>query len=267
MTSTAAHRTRHCTVPARRWLFGAILSIIVAHAESAAGACEDTDNGNTDSYGDDCADYTSNADSCSGSSCWCSRSYTWDTSYFSGATMCCACGGGAAVVPSPSPPPPPSPSPPPACLDTDHGALDAYNTGCSVYYDSTHWCGTSYDDWDFTANSMCCACGGGTTAGASPSPPPPSPSPPPPPPPPSPPPPTPSLPPPTPPPMSENLLIDPYEREAWDVQADGGNGCLFSGNVIYTSYAVSRAPSPGPATAALPARNRPSLNVSMHPLT
>ena len=238
MTTTLSHRTRHCRVLARRWLFGTILCILISRAE--ASECEDTDYGNADAYGDDCSDYTRNANTCSGTSCWCYKSYTWDTSRFSAATMCCACGGGRSSDPSPSPSPPPPPSPmppPPACVDTDHGATDTYRTGCSVYYTHPSYCGTRYDDQDFTANSMCCACGGGTFAGASPSPPPPSPSPPPPPLPPSP---SPPPPPPNPPPMSENLLTDPYNRETWDVQADGGSGCLFASNYIITSYAVSR---------------------------
>ena len=50
-------------------------------------ACSDTDNGKTDSYGDDCADYQ---DAIS----WCG---SYDTNEFDSMTMCCACGGGGAV--------------------------------------------------------------------------------------------------------------------------------------------------------------------------
>ena len=46
-----------------------------------------------------------------------------------------------------------------ACTDLDNGATDTTNDGCSVY--SQAWCG-SYDDADFSSNTMCCACGGGS---------------------------------------------------------------------------------------------------------
>merc|ERR1712083_864029 len=49
------------------------------------------------------------------------------------------------------------------CVDTDNGALDSYNDPCSGYTNTPSWCGTSYDDDDFVANTMCCACGGGST--------------------------------------------------------------------------------------------------------
>lgn len=57
------------------------------------------------------------------------------------------------------------------CFDTDDGATDRRGQGCS-FYDlpgESHQMSESgqlgncnyYGDWDFSANSMCCACGGG----------------------------------------------------------------------------------------------------------
>ena len=59
-------------------------------------------------------------------------------------------------------PPPPSPSPPPACTDLDNGATDNMNDACSDYLGYSSWCG-NYDDADFSSNTMCCACGGGSS--------------------------------------------------------------------------------------------------------
>ena len=41
----------------------------------------------------------------------------------------------------------------------DHGVFDTYGDSCTWYYSSTSSCG-EYDDDDFTANTMCCACKG-----------------------------------------------------------------------------------------------------------
>ena len=46
--------------------------------------CENTDNGATDPYGDNCNDYASNTHWCGG----------YDDSDFISNSMCCACGGG-----------------------------------------------------------------------------------------------------------------------------------------------------------------------------
>ena len=45
------------------------------------------------------------------------------------------------------------------CQDTDHGVFDTYGDNCTWYYGLTSGCG-NYDDDDFTANTMCCACKG-----------------------------------------------------------------------------------------------------------
>ena len=50
------------------------------------------------------------------------------------------------------------------CINKDHGVFDRYGDNCS-WYNELHVsrlpyaCGT-YDDDDFTANNMCCACKG-----------------------------------------------------------------------------------------------------------
>ena len=47
------------------------------------------------------------------------------------------------------------------CIDTDGDATDRDGDGCDDYSLNPHWCGGSYDDFDFTADAMCCVCGGG----------------------------------------------------------------------------------------------------------
>ena len=49
------------------------------------------------------------------------------------------------------------------CENTDNGAVNRGGGGCIAYEDSTFACGNEEDASDFTANSMCCLCGGGTT--------------------------------------------------------------------------------------------------------
>ena len=76
------------------------------------------------------------------------------------------------AVQPPSALPPPSSSPrqcdmsgdngiaaPATCADTSNGATDSHGSTCADYDDT--WCG-NYDDDDFTAKFMCCACDGGT---------------------------------------------------------------------------------------------------------
>ena len=47
--------------------------------------------------------------------------------------------------------------------DTGNGQLDSYGDGCSVVFIDGESICTGYDDVDFTASEMCCACGGGET--------------------------------------------------------------------------------------------------------
>ena len=44
------------------------------------------------------------------------------------------------------------------CVDTDNGAADVDGDTCAGYTLSPSWCGSAYDDDDFTAMEMCCAC-------------------------------------------------------------------------------------------------------------
>ena len=48
------------------------------------------------------------------------------------------------------------------CDDTDEGAADPYGDGCAAYVGNPSWCGPTYDDDDFSADVMCCECGGGS---------------------------------------------------------------------------------------------------------
>ena len=51
------------------------------------------------------------------------------------------------------------------CTDTDNGATDRDDDGCDAYARRPAWCG-HYNDDDFQADQMCCACGGGKTEGS-----------------------------------------------------------------------------------------------------
>jgi len=50
---------------------------------------------------------------------------------------------------------------PVACADISNAATDSHGSTCADYVSDTSWCG-NYDDDDFTAKLMCCACDGGT---------------------------------------------------------------------------------------------------------
>jgi len=114
--------------------------------------CHDTDNGAVDIAGDPCADYVTFPS-------WCGN---YDDNDFTSEQMCCACGGGSSgsVPPSPSPSPPAG-TPAAVCTDTDDGATDPFGDGCDAYNSYPSWCG-GYNDDDFTSETMCCVCGGGT---------------------------------------------------------------------------------------------------------
>ena len=95
--------------------------------------CTD-DTSSNDSYGDSCSWYYDNPSSCG----------NYDTSSFTAATQCCACGR-------------PNDPPAPVCTD-DLSTLDAGLDSCTWYYDHQASCG-SYDTEFFTAATQCCACG------------------------------------------------------------------------------------------------------------
>ena len=75
-----------------------------------------------------------------------------DDSDFTASEMCCACGGGEIVYP-------------PICVDTSLGTVNADGFTCAYIQqlDEGYGCHTRADTSEFTATSMCCACGGGIT--------------------------------------------------------------------------------------------------------
>ena len=102
--------------------------------------CWDSTNGAVDSAGDSCAWYADFPDYCG----------DYDTFEFFANQMCCVCQFfGAqdvdldAIYDD--------------CSDTNDGALDTFHDGCEWYNEFPDGCGL-YDDDDFTATEMCCAC-------------------------------------------------------------------------------------------------------------
>ena len=118
------------------------------------GMCMDTDNGASDPWGDVCADYAIHTYWCGG---W------YDDDDFFADSMCCACGGG--VTPETEAPETHGHGDG-MCHDTENGALDTAHDTCADYTDHPEWCDHvgAWDDDDFVAADMCCACGGGDTA-------------------------------------------------------------------------------------------------------
>jgi hypothetical protein len=127
----------------------------------AALACADTSGGATDSDGDSCEYWTDN-------SIYCGYSHNYDDSDFTTMDMCCACGGGVALSPTPASPATPALM---VCSDASEdfsgGATGLYaeNVGtvvsCDIWATYSQYCAdysANYDDSDFTAMDMCCAC-------------------------------------------------------------------------------------------------------------
>ena len=79
----------------------------------------------------------------------------FDTPTFTSSDLCCACGGGDTRI----------------CENTDDGSTDTDGYSCvDVAIALNHGlstCGSAYDTPNFTATSMCCACGGGRTVTSS----------------------------------------------------------------------------------------------------
>ncbi|MBT6143756.1 hypothetical protein HOH51_04580, partial [bacterium] len=109
--------------------------------------CQNTDRGATNIFGESCLDLAIHQ----------AHGYTdacvndFDTVNFSAIEMCCACGGGQTISRGET------------CHDTEGSALDSLQHTCHhpKYTTLGLHCG-EYDDSDFTASEMCCACGGGT---------------------------------------------------------------------------------------------------------
>ena len=109
--------------------------------------CVDTQGDALDAGSDSCSWYWNKASQCG----------NYDDHDFTASVMCCACGGGRTTEEEIS-----LPEPSNMCIDTQGDAYDAGHDSCGWYWNNPSRCG-SYDDDDFTASEMCCACGGGRT--------------------------------------------------------------------------------------------------------
>merc|ERR1712228_720454 len=117
-------------------------------------SCSDSDFGATDTYGDGCDWYTDH--DTDGVHCG-----QHDDPDFSSNVMCCRCGGGSTSTIQTT-----STTDGTSCSDAANGSVDAAGDGCDWYMNFNGQCGT-YDDYDFSANVMCCHCGGGSNPGGS----------------------------------------------------------------------------------------------------
>ena len=108
----------------------------MAAEEMVYSDCENSNNGATDSYGDNCSWYDYYPDGCG----------QYDTSSFDAHAMCCACAGHPTNNVYDA-----------TCTNSDNGATDAYGDGCE-WYDMNSWGCGSYDDGDFHSMEMCCVC-------------------------------------------------------------------------------------------------------------
>merc|ERR1719331_1666989 len=99
------------------------------------------DNSISDLYGQTCASlYDSSPEYCG----------QLDNAQFSAATLCCACGGGVMTEMVKED----------VCVD-DNSISDLYGQTCASLYDSSpEYCG-QLDSAQFSAATLCCACGGG----------------------------------------------------------------------------------------------------------
>ena len=105
---------------------------------TCGGGCIDTPLGATDIGGDPCDWYWDYVSHCG----------SWDDNDFWANLECCACGGGVDND---------------DCQDQSYGGVDSYGDGCDWYAD-WGYCDSGYwDDSDFVASAMCCACGAGLT--------------------------------------------------------------------------------------------------------
>jgi hypothetical protein len=108
--------------------------------------CADTDvDSSGDVDGDRCEQYTANPS-------WCMGDFNDDD--FVASSMCCVCGGGSAGGPAPT-------TVDSTCVDGDaHSSGDVDGDRCVDYAANPQWCEGNFDDDDFVASTMCCACGG-----------------------------------------------------------------------------------------------------------
>ena len=117
-----------------------------------SSSCVDSNYGATNDYGYGC-EYSSYSPS------YCPTFA--DDDDFTAADVCCECGGGGIFGRLPTPSPSLSRIPtlsPTQCMNSNRNALNSYDGDCSSV---PTYCPTFYDDPDFTAEDMCCKCGGG----------------------------------------------------------------------------------------------------------
>ena len=136
----------------------------------SSDTCEQTSGDHVDIEGDACAHYRKYhlGTGCDG---------RYDTEYFTASEMCCGCGGSApsptttttaTVAPTTTTTVAPTatteaPAPTPICFNTMFEARDSRGKHCgNGQYIGGNICGL-YDNSQFTANQMCCQCGGGFT--------------------------------------------------------------------------------------------------------
>ena len=103
----------------------------------ASSKCTNVTYGFTDATNDGCDWYDANPSSCG----------NWDTADFLANEMCCACDGGVTHSQD-------------ICTDTDGVNADLAGDKCNWYAEYPDSCGL-YDTMDFSADGMCCVCGGG----------------------------------------------------------------------------------------------------------
>jgi len=97
--------------------------------------CDDTNGDFGDLAGDKCDWYEEHTSGCG----------MYDTDDFKSEGMCCACLGGTWY------------QEPEVCFDMNGFGEDTGGDDCTWYWDYQDWCG-AFDDDDFTASEMCCAC-------------------------------------------------------------------------------------------------------------
>ena len=113
---------------------------------SSETTCEHTSGNHLDTEGDSCTHYLKYnfGQGCDG---------TYDDVDFTASEMCCGCSDWTAPTVM-------------SCVDLDFEGRDSRGKSCSSgdYDTDENICGR-YDDEDFTANQICCDCGGGFSWG------------------------------------------------------------------------------------------------------
>ncbi len=129
--------------------FGMMMLVALALVKESESVCVDTLFEARDSYGDPCDYYFEYPDECGG----------YDDVDFTASQMCCDCGGGFGWVRGSLDEEWDMSSP--YCYDdTGNGELASDGNGCAGFFMENRSHCFNFDDSDFTASEMCCACGG-----------------------------------------------------------------------------------------------------------